>query len=336
MNKKLIITSIAKDDNRILKIIRDGCLENNVELIIVGDKKSPKDFKLKNSTFLSIEDQKALGFRLEKALPYNHYCRKNIGYLEAIRRGANVIVDTDDDNIPKKKFWDITFNVEKLSYIENAGWINVYKYFTNKKVWPRGFPLNKVLSEPPPIESFKNAVVKVPIWQGLADENPDVDAIYRMIGELPIYFNEKKNIALGVGSICPFNSQNTQFFSEAYPLLYLPAFCSFRMTDIWRSFVAQVISWKFDWFIGYSNSTVTQERNIHNQMLDFRDEIEGYLNNEKILESLMSVGLSSNQDKIYDNMLVLYEEMVRKNFIDAREIELLSNWIEDLKSIVAK
>ena len=71
-------------------------------------------------------------------------------------------------------------------------------------------------------------------------------------------------------------------------------------------------------------------------MLDFRDEIEGYLNNEKILESLMSVSLSSNQDKIYDNMLILYEEMVRKNFIDAREIELLSNWIEDLKSIVAK
>ncbi len=52
MNKKLIITSIAKDDNRIIKIIRDGCLENNVELIIVGDKKSPKDFKLKDYTFL--------------------------------------------------------------------------------------------------------------------------------------------------------------------------------------------------------------------------------------------------------------------------------------------
>ena len=50
----------------------------------------------------------------------------------------------------------------------------------------------------------------------------------------------------------------------------------------------------------------------------------------------MSVSLSSNQDKIYDNMLILYKEMVRKNFIDAREIELLSNWIEDLKSIVAK
>ena len=71
-------------------------------------------------------------------------------------------------------------------------------------------------------------------------------------------------------------------------------------------------------------------------MIDFKDEIEGYLNNEKILESLMSVSLSSNQDKIYDNMLILYEEMVRKNFIDAREIELLSNWIEDLKSIVVK
>ena len=335
MNRKLIITSIANDNNPILKKIRDGCVANKIELIIIGDRKSPEKFDLKDSTFFSIEDQKNLGFAIENILPENHYCRKNIGYLEAIRRGGELLIDTDDDNIPKDNFWEITNKYEYLPNLLDIGWVNVYSYFTNKKIWPRGFPLDKISNNPLPLENYKFENVKVPIRQGLADSNPDVDAIYRMVGELPIYF-EKKKLALGKGSICPFNSQNTQFFMEAHPLLYLPAFCSFRMTDIWRSFIAQVIAWKYGWSIGFFEPSVTQDRNDHNLMIDFKDEIEGYLNNEKILESLMSVSLSSNQDKIYDNMLILYEEMVRKNFIDAREIELLSNWIEDLKSIVVK
>lgn len=333
MNRKLIITSISNDNNRILKIIRDGCLKNNIEFIIVGDKKSPENFNLEGATFLSIDTQENLGFGIENLLPKNHYSRKNLGYLEAIRRGSEIIIDTDDDNIPKENFWDIPSNNEKLPNLINIGWVNVYKYFTDKKIWPRGFPLNKVSNIPPSLKNFKNEKVRVPIRQGLADGNPDVDAIYRMLGDLPVEFEKHENIALGKGSICPFNSQNTQFFPEAYPLLYLPSYCSFRMTDIWRSFIAQVIAWKFGWSIGYFKPTVIQERNDHDLMKDFEDEIQGYLNNEKILETLISVNLDSNLAKIFDNLFLLYEELVRKKLIDHKELGLLSKWIDDFKII---
>ena len=66
-------------------------------------------------------------------------------------------------------------------------------------------------------------MVVSPIWQGLADRNPDIDAIYRLTQPLPVHFDKTKlRIALAEGSICPFNSQNTTWFREAFPLMYLP------------------------------------------------------------------------------------------------------------------
>ncbi|MBV5271274.1 MAG: DUF288 domain-containing protein, partial [Afipia sp.] len=79
--------------------------------------------------------------------------------------------------------------------------------------------------------------------------NPDVDAIYRLTLPLPQSFREEQPVALGRNVWCPFNSQNTTWWKEAAPLLYLPSFCSFRMTDIWRSFVAQRIAWENGWHI---------------------------------------------------------------------------------------
>ena len=134
--------------------------------------------------------------------------------------------------------------------------------------------------------------ILAPIQQGLADLNPDVDAIYRLTQPLPVSFQkEPKRIALGHGSICPFNSQNTTWFREAFPLMYLPSYCSFRMTDIWRSFVAQRIAWTCGWNILFHEATVWQERNEHAIIKDFKDEISGYCNNREIMDRLMQLDL---------------------------------------------
>ena len=74
--------------------------EKGWELVVVGDTKTPDGWELEGATYLSIEDQKALGFELAELLPTCHYARKNIGYLYAISKGAKVIYDTDDDNVP--------------------------------------------------------------------------------------------------------------------------------------------------------------------------------------------------------------------------------------------
>ena len=70
--------------------------------MVAGDRKTPVDWEYENVQFLSASAQEERGFTLSATLPWNHYCRKMVGYLEAIRLGAEQIVDTDDDNIPKE------------------------------------------------------------------------------------------------------------------------------------------------------------------------------------------------------------------------------------------
>ena len=160
-----------------------------------------------------------------------------------------------------------------------------------------------------------------------------MDAIYRLTASLPIRFVADRSIALVPGTWCPFNSQNTTFFPEAHALLYLPAFCSFRMTDIWRSLVAQRILWENDWMLLFHSPTVVQARNEHNLMKDFQDEIPGYLRNEMIAERLMGVGLKAGAAEIGNNLLRCYEALVGADVFPREEIALLEAWIDDLSGI---
>ena len=74
----LIITTINAETKAITKLkSMPDC-----KLIIVGDLKTPiyHDGEI---DFLSIERQKELYPDLSDILPFNHYCRKNIGYVHA-------------------------------------------------------------------------------------------------------------------------------------------------------------------------------------------------------------------------------------------------------------
>ena len=68
--------------------------------MIAGDTKSPLDFEIKGADFFDIVAQEVTGFQLARLCPTQHYARKNIAYLEAIRSGAKLIIETDD----KRKF----------------------------------------------------------------------------------------------------------------------------------------------------------------------------------------------------------------------------------------
>lgn len=332
MNKLfLVITSIAESTNEVLQQFARECLENNAQFVVIGDEKSPSDFYLIGCDYYSIYRQKELNFTLKEHLPYNHYARKNLGYLVAISKGAEIIIETDDDNLPFSSFWNDKQVTTQAHLLENKGWVNIYKYFTDSHIWPRGFALEHIKDDLPGLKETES--VYSPIQQGLADENPDVDAIYRLTSFLPVWFNKTNNIALASNSICPFNSQNTTWFKEAFPLLYLPSFCSFRMTDIWRSFIAQRIAWTCGWSIMFHKSTVRQKRNDHNLTKDFADEIEGYCNNNQIVKILGACKLKGGVQNIPENMILCYQELVNFGYFDQKEISLLKNWLNDLNNI---
>jgi hypothetical protein len=298
------------------------------QLIVVGDKKTPDDWHCNNVDYLSLKHQELLKFKLSKILPHNHYCRKMLGYLKAIKNGADYIIDTDDDNIPKVN-WEFPVFEEKYDCIsKDRGFVNIYQLYTSQKIWARGLPLNLINREFQLEKDFSVECCKVGIWQGLADEDPDVDAIYRLTSDKACYFDERSPIVLGKGTISPFNSQNTIIRRELYPLMYLPAYVTFRFTDILRGLVAQPIMWLYDYQLGFTNATVVQKRNPHDYMKDFISEIPMYQNCEKVID-LVSKSISKS-DSIEINLYNAYKSLFNENIVCKKEMITLEAWLKDI------
>lgn len=335
MKKSLVITSIAPATFPALQTYAKEASVNGYDFIVIGDTKSPDVFQLDGCDFWDIKRQLQSGFSFAQNCPTKHYARKNIGYLIAIQNGTKEILETDDDNLPRPEFWTYPRerNVEALD-VNNQGWVNVYHYFSDKFIWPRGIPLQELHKKLPSADTFATKNLLCPIQQGLADENPDVDAVYRLTYPLPLDFNKgAAKMALGNQAWCPFNSQNTYWFEEAFGLLYLPAYCSFRMTDIWRSFVAQRIAWENNWSVLFHESTVWQERNEHDLMKDFEDEIPGYLYNAKIANALSDLSLKAGKENILDNLIKCYDTLIDNKWVGKEEGALVRNWADDLSKI---
>jgi hypothetical protein len=323
------------------RALADGLTDTPGALWVIGDAKGPANYNLPNTRFFDLEAQLKLPFELPRSLPLGHYARKNIGYLLAIASGTKVLVETDDDNIPQAAFWELRANSLNARTASTPGWINAYAHFlpvsddTNEPpIWPRGLPLDSVANAAQPL-SNETAPADCQIIQGLADENPDVDAVYRLTRKLPFYFaNETPALALNRSCWCPFNSQNTTHFPAAYPLLYLPSHCSFRMTDIWRSFVSQRCLWEMDSRVGFTAPSVRQERNEHNLMRDFEQEVPGFMQNDRIRDILESLELKTGRatESVLENLHTCYESLVRADILPAAELDLLRQWGNDLQS----
>ena len=304
----------------------------DADLVIIGDKKGPRSFELDGARFFDLDAQRVLPFELARKLPVGHYTRKNVGYLEAIAHGADCLYETDDDNAPLAAWAPRVLDVPALN-VSDRGWVNVYRHFSDQRIWPRGLPLDGL------VESFargvatssESSVVRAPIQQGLANGSPDVDAIWRLVLDQPFDFEDRPSVVLGAGAWCPFNSQSTWWWPEAFPLLYLPSHCSFRMTDIWRSFIAQRCLWELGLGVVFHAAEVVQDRNEHNLMRDFTDEIPGYQRNRELAQVLESTSLMAGRDAVAGNLRRCYEALMEKGFFAKAELDLVDAWLAGLE-----
>lgn len=362
-----VITTIQKPTASVLSLVQK-LHEVGGKLIVAGDKKGPADFQppggewrpsfaLRGSgvamvtggesgcatvqgskigdrwpvDFLSLEDQLAMPFQLARLLPVGHYARKNLAYLVAIQQGATCIYETDDDNAPNENWKVRNEEIKECRLVPSSEnrWVNVYRYFSAENVWPRGLPLDEI-REPLPEASIFNTAKRAPIQQGLVNGSADVDAIWRLVMDREFFFESAASVYLEPENWCPFNTQTTWWWPVAYPLLYIPSYCSFRMCDIWKSFVAQRCLWELDLGIVFHAPEVYQDRNAHDLMRDFRDEIPGYDKNRKICEILAGVKLKKGESAVSENLLSCYEALVGKEIFPSKELDLVKAWTEAL------
>jgi hypothetical protein len=103
------------------------------------------------------------------------------------------------------------------------------------------------------------------------------------------------------------------------------------MTDIWRSFIAQICLYKAGKHIAFGRATMFQDRNQHNLIRDFADEISGYLNNARIMELLSDISLSDDPNQIGPNMRACYERLAEVKIVSQDELNLVDLWLKDIK-----
>jgi len=333
----IVVTSISPPTPSVILLSRLP----HWSLVVVGDSLSPPSYHIPGSIFLSLSFQRSLGYSIEPLLPINSYSRKLIGYLYAIQHGATVIYETDDDNllINDLNGFLSSNQTQILHYYPNTNKIlpvvNPYAYFGHPSVWPRGYPLESINDDIS--NEFYYDSANTLIQQSLANGDPDVDAIFRLTRKLKnskidIQFNSSQEpVSLPQGIFCPYNSQNTLHHYSAFWGLFIPTTVTFRVSDIWRSYWAQRLLWEIGGVLTFLPPMVYQERNVHNYLKDFEDEIMLYEQTGRLIKFLLK--WKPKSEKIEEMMKELTKEMGKEGFWKEEEEKIMEAWIEDLKKI---
>lgn len=277
--KAIVTTTINPPTKAIMKFI-DIAEKDGWRLIIVGDKKTPhKKYtdlaeKYESITYLTPMNQIEISKKLSDLIGWNCIQRRNFGFIEAYRGGAEVIATIDDDNIPYPHWGkNVRVGEEYAVSTYQPYWTDtpvfdpLSVFFPN--MWHRGFPvqymkLRKLLK---PQQKRRKVLVQADLWDG----DPDIDAICRITLSPDVTF--RPTIIPFAGSRPgPFNSQNTFLHRSVFPDYFLFPHIG-RMDDIWSSYLVQALHPDC---VAYAKASVKQERNDHDLVRDMENEMIGY------------------------------------------------------------
>jgi hypothetical protein len=332
MEKHALVLTTVNAPTDSVRSLCAGALRHDWTVIVAADEGTPRTWSSPGALLVSFEEQLSDSWALGPLLPKGHYSRKNMGYLMAISSGCSVIVETDDDNWPEEPFWrDRVRELECDGLASSGAWANAYAAFTSSQVWPRGFPLDEVRNACSQRVSAKGGLKPMAVQQALVTGDPDVDAVYRLVVSEPVRWHDGRPVAIRKGEHCPFNSQNTTWWREAWPLLYLPSGCSMRMTDIYRSFVAQAYLVANDVGLAFCAPSMRQDRNPHDLMNDFAQEVAGYVNAKRFVDALPDPAGAAPGNYLR----LAYVSLVEAGLMPETEVHLVDAWLSDVSRLEA-
>ena len=200
--------------------------------------------------------------------------------------------------------------------------------------WPRGLPLEdiKISSKTGDMRLYFNnniSMEKVGVIQSLADNDPDVDAMYRLVQPLPFSFKESMlPCSVPIDRLAPYNAQATLFFYNTLWSLIMPTTVHGRVADIWRSYITLRLCRELGIQLVFSPPMVTQNRNAHDYIADFDAEDDLYKRSGTLVKQLTSWQPSSSTlpGMIEDLWVYLYE----RDYFGLEDVILVQKWIEAL------
>lgn len=322
--KWVVITTINSPNPKILEFIELG-----YKVLVVGDKKTPTswlsfDNRIEYFDFTSQEREFP---ELSSIIGPNTYARKNLGYLYALKNGAEIIWETDDDTFPLKNSIDplTSLSMDRFSTSEHDVW-NPYTHFLpGRNIWPRGYPLERISRSFQVNELTPESVFcEVDVLQTLVNNEPDVDAIYRLtVNSAPTTFPYIDGAVEVKNGIAPGNTQSTFWLTRrSFVSIYFPMTVNNRFADILKMYLTQVNN-----NFLYAGFLVEQFRNPHNYMIDFNDEVEMYKN----LDALCDFVLSQEKGNSLESM---YTQLSELSICEPREVEALRLFNKELNAIL--
>jgi hypothetical protein len=279
VNKYIVTTTINPPTLATIKYSR----KEDWTLIVVGDTKTPHyEYENLNCIYLSPEYQEKTYPELSDTIGWKSIQRRNIGFVEAYNRGADIVATVDDDNIPYDSWGTnvvVGETVEIDFYDTHLGVFDPLSVTEHNQVWHRGYPIELV--------PFRKEVTyggklkrKVLVQSDLWDGDPDIDAMARLSIKPTVKFGVQD--AYGSTSISPFNSQNTFLARDVIP--YYSVFPHVgRMDDIWGGYVLQ---YYFPNSVIYNKASVFQDRNVQDLITNLEKEIMGYRKTSELIRSL--------------------------------------------------
>jgi len=251
------------------------------ELVVIGDKKTPKDYHLDHGIYVSPEEQERYDEELSDAIGWNCIQRRSFGLLWAHDMKADIVAVVDDDNIPYSDWGKdlmVGENVEVNYYKTDLPAFDPVGATNEKILWHRGYPLQLVSKRNYSTREKKVLTpdVQADFWNG----DPDIDAICRMEHAPECEFDPSL-FPIASNKMSPFNSQNT-FIRGALLKDYFLFPHVGRMDDIWASYYVEAKGYK----VVYGKASVYQARNEHDLVRDMKQEYLGYEINLKLVKDL--------------------------------------------------
>ena len=286
----------------------------DVEFIIVGDLKTPAEVEKISAEirdrgfeaeYLDIPKQEKWMARfpaLETIVSYNSDNRRNIGYLIALERGADIIIILDDDNYVTDGDYlaghKIVGTRQKLKTAESSNrWFNICSMLETeppRTIYPRGFPYSKRWKDD---AHFTTSEARITINAGLWLSHPDADAVTNLNEPVKMVSLNSEQIMLAPGTFAPINTQNTAFHRDVVPCFYYVMGGQAngnkidRYGDIWAGFFAKKVIDHMGDAVSFGHPMVDHRRNIHNLFRDLQNELWGMILTDELVPIIESIDL---------------------------------------------
>ena len=209
---------------------------------------------------------------------------------------------------------------------ERSPWINIFRYFSkDARVWPRGYPISLIRSSPQ-FTVQDSGAAQPSVVTGLAENDPDVDAIFRLTCNHEVTWEKGKRVIISNDNVCPFNSQNTFWIDPTlFVSMLIPSSVSFRYCDVLRGIIVNILMRKLGKTLMYTSANVRQERNDHDIAEDFKSEYEMYIWNETILD-FIEAGVREEMS-VSEMLKTIYDNLLAKGVIKELDGHILTQWM---------